>query len=398
VARRVRHLPSHPKAVCPVVGTESHLLGAITYLARINPDDVLVDIGCGDGRLLTHAAAHHGCKCVGFDVRASCIEDTLQAAEAEGLSHLVTAVESDMMDESFAKLPQWQSATVVYAYLMPEVTLRIVPLLHRAVQDGKIVLLYCSSGSRIRRPNARPAGNVIGDLVPAAQAVQGKLRLYARAGILAGRGGDEIQCMPPPMPCISFPLPPTRQCVNRSILQAHTLPLPLSTLSASPSPAPQLHLPSSTLSMISVLPSPALQLHRSPTEFSSLLSHNSSLRPSASSLNVSISQAALLASRERLARLTDFADSPHEAAERRVAAATVRARNTMRRSGPSTLALTRQTVQLLQPQLDQRSHLPLARPLGHLGSGHLAPIAASHAHISILAPSIRIGIPLAAIL
>ena len=44
-----RHLPSHPKAVCPVVGTEQHLLGMVTHLACISSEDIVVDLGCGDG-------------------------------------------------------------------------------------------------------------------------------------------------------------------------------------------------------------------------------------------------------------------------------------------------------------------------------------------------------------
>jgi hypothetical protein len=335
VAGRPRHLPSHPKAVCPVVGTESHLLGAITHLACVNSDDVFVDIGCGDGRLLVHAADRCGCKCVGFDVRPSCVEDTMQAAAAAGVSHLVTAVECDMMDESFANLPQWQSATVVYAYLLPDVTLRIAPLLHRAVQDGKIVLLYCSSGSRIRRANARPAGNIIGDLIPAAQAVQGKLRLYARPGVLSSRGAEELACVHPHLSSSAVvPLPLARQWPNAPTPQARTLPLPSTAISGSQHPIQH--------------------IHRSPTEYSSLLSHTPLTRPTTSSLTTSASQAALLASRERLARLMASRDEPQHAENRLVSALKVQTRDAIQSGAPLTLAAARQIPKLHQ-QLEHRS-------------------------------------------
>ena len=179
-----------PIAVAPVVGTEQHLLGVITHIASVKDDDLLVDLGCGDGRLLVHAALRCRCKCLGVDIRASCLEDTRRAAEAAGVSHLVRALEFDMMNQMALErdLPEWKAATVIYAYLVPAVIRRLEAVLRRAVDDGKVVVLYCSSGSRVRRSNAPAAGNIIGDLQPATQAVMGRLRLYARDDVLAARG------------------------------------------------------------------------------------------------------------------------------------------------------------------------------------------------------------------
>ena len=179
-----------PVAVAPVVGTEQHLLGVITHIASVKDDDLLVDLGCGDGRLLVHAALRCRCKCLGVDIRASCLEDTRRAAEAAGVSHLVRALEFDMMNQMALErdLPEWKAATVIYAYLVPAVIRRLEAVLRRAVDDGKVVVLYCSSGSRVRRSNAPAAGNIIGDLQPATQAVMGRLRLYARDDVLAARG------------------------------------------------------------------------------------------------------------------------------------------------------------------------------------------------------------------
>ena len=158
-------------------------------IARVNSDDCVMDIGCGDGRLLVHAAQRCKCRCVGIDIRQSCLEDTRLSAERGGVSDLVEAILFDMMEDpdAFVRHTWWTNTTVVYAYLLPDVTQRMQPIFRRAVDEGKMVILYCSSGSRVRRPNAPPAGNVIGDLVPAAQAMMGRVRLYCKSDVLARR-------------------------------------------------------------------------------------------------------------------------------------------------------------------------------------------------------------------
>jgi len=180
---------SAPRAVCPVVGTDEHLLGLITHMACISRDDTVVDIGCGDGRMLVHAARQYRCKCTGFDVRDSCLKDTRLGAERAGVGHLVDAVNFDIMDlPKYATSPIWSAASVIYAYLLPFMVCHLEPILRQAVDAGKLVILYCSTGSRVRRPGAPPAGNVIGDLRPVAQAALGRLRMYCNPGVLASRG------------------------------------------------------------------------------------------------------------------------------------------------------------------------------------------------------------------
>ena len=70
---------------------------------------------------------------------------------------------------------------------------RLQRVLTRAVEGSvlapvvmrKRIALYCSTGSRVRKPGAPAAGNRIGDLVPAAQACLGMLRMYAATDTIA---------------------------------------------------------------------------------------------------------------------------------------------------------------------------------------------------------------------
>lgn len=124
-----------------------------------------------------------GCRCIGVDVRADCLEALQLGARRLGVCDLVRSVQLDMMTE-LETSEEWRCATVVYAYVMPHMNqdLRLQPVLRRAVSDGgKRIALYCTSGSRVRKPGAPEAGNRIGELAPVAQAALGMLRVYADA-------------------------------------------------------------------------------------------------------------------------------------------------------------------------------------------------------------------------
>jgi len=163
------------------VASPENVVGLVIHLAAITPSDVFLDLGCGDGAVLLQVAVRCGCRCLGIDVRPECLDAVRQGALQRGVGHLVEAAQLDMMTE-LEQAESWREATVVYGYVMPHMNRdnRLQLVLQRAIEGGgKRVALYCSSGSRVRKPGAPEAGNKIGDLVPAAQACLGMLRMYA---------------------------------------------------------------------------------------------------------------------------------------------------------------------------------------------------------------------------
>ena len=172
------HFAANARACCPVVATEQNLFSVICHLADIGSDDVFLDIGCGDGRLLAHAARTCRCRCIGLDVRQSCLEDTCLVAQQSNVGHLVEVMDQDFMDLCGLE-EKLKGATVVYAYLLPHLVKAIEPVLLQAVDDGKKVVLFCSSGSRVRRADAPRAGNQLGELIAKRQAWFGRVRLYS---------------------------------------------------------------------------------------------------------------------------------------------------------------------------------------------------------------------------
>src|SRR5262245_63721540 len=65
-------------------------------LAQLTKDDVLYDLGCGDGRFLTTAAKKYGCKAHGVDIDPAAIEGTLLSIKKHGVESLVTVKQQDL--------------------------------------------------------------------------------------------------------------------------------------------------------------------------------------------------------------------------------------------------------------------------------------------------------------
>ena len=158
-----------PGAICPLVCAPKTALALALQLARVDPSDVLLDLGCGDGRLLV-MAARLGATAIGVDVNPHCLKLSRARAKASGLADRIEVYEHDLT--KITEHPRYQATTVIYAYLMPKPIAALEPMLRAAVHAGKRVAIFCTSGL-----TAKP-GNCIGDLVPSAEGCLGMVRVF----------------------------------------------------------------------------------------------------------------------------------------------------------------------------------------------------------------------------
>lgn len=70
--------------ICPFVPSPAARTTRLAQLVGITADDVVLDVGCGDGRVLLHLASTVGCRCIGTDIDAELIEDATAAGRAAG--------------------------------------------------------------------------------------------------------------------------------------------------------------------------------------------------------------------------------------------------------------------------------------------------------------------------
>ena len=103
---------------------------AMLRLARVAPDDVVYDLGSGDGRIVILAAQKYGARGVGIELRADLVHTSRQSADRAGVSDKVTFIEDDLFATDIS------NATVVTLYLWPSVNTRLEAKLRNELRPG----------------------------------------------------------------------------------------------------------------------------------------------------------------------------------------------------------------------------------------------------------------------
>ena len=107
----------------PFVPTPPVVVEEILRLGNVGPDDFVMDLGSGDGRILIAAARKFGARGVGVDLDPDRIEESLYSAQIQGVSDRVTFQQQDLF--KFDLSP----ATVITMYLLPSVNMKLRPRL-----------------------------------------------------------------------------------------------------------------------------------------------------------------------------------------------------------------------------------------------------------------------------
>ncbi len=102
------------------VPTPDSLIQAMLDLAKVTPEDYVMDLGSGDGRIVI-AAAKRGARAVGFEFNPDMVALSRRNAEAAGVSGKATFINADIFESDFSK------ATVITMYLLPQLNLKLRP-------------------------------------------------------------------------------------------------------------------------------------------------------------------------------------------------------------------------------------------------------------------------------
>ncbi len=114
----------------PYVPSKPEVVAEMLRMAKVNKDDLLYDLGCGDGRIVITAASLYGTRGVGIDIDPERIKESKENAAKAGVSHLVKFFEQDIFEADF------HEATVVSLYLLTSVNLRLRPKLLTQLRPG----------------------------------------------------------------------------------------------------------------------------------------------------------------------------------------------------------------------------------------------------------------------
>ena len=120
----------------PYVPTRTAVVDEMLRLARVTKDDVVYDLGCGDGRLVIGAAQKYGARGVGFDIDPERIKECLENAQKAGVTDKVKFVLGDLFEADF------REATVMPMYLLTTVNLKLRPKILKELRPGSRVVSH----------------------------------------------------------------------------------------------------------------------------------------------------------------------------------------------------------------------------------------------------------------
>ena len=120
----------------PYVPTPWVIVDAMLGLAGARADDVVYDLGSGDGRLVITAAKRFGSRGVGIELQPELIELANAGAKKEGVADRVRFIQGDLFETDI------REASVITLYLLPQYVTRLVPRFRAELRPGTRIVSH----------------------------------------------------------------------------------------------------------------------------------------------------------------------------------------------------------------------------------------------------------------
>jgi ribosomal protein L11 methylase PrmA len=119
------------------VPTPPEVVSAMLKVAKVGPNDVVYDLGCGDGRIVVTAVKDFGAKSgVGIDIDPQRIAEARENAKTAGVADKVKILEADLFETDISE------ATVVTLYLLPSLNVKLQPKLMKELKPGTRIVSH----------------------------------------------------------------------------------------------------------------------------------------------------------------------------------------------------------------------------------------------------------------
>jgi ribosomal protein L11 methylase PrmA len=118
------------------VPTPQAAVDAMLDVAKVKTDDIVYDLGSGDGRIVITAAKKFGARGVGIEIDPVLVKKATDNAAAAGVSNRVRFVTQDLFDANISE------ATVVTLYLLQSINERLRPKLVRDLKPGTRIVSH----------------------------------------------------------------------------------------------------------------------------------------------------------------------------------------------------------------------------------------------------------------
>ena len=128
--------------LAPFIPSPDDVVERMLAFAKVTRDDVVYDLGCGDGRIPIAAAKKYGAKGVGFDIDPYLVALAKSNAKAAGVDALVDFRVQNVLTADVS------NATVVTLYLLSSSNERLRPLLIQQLKPGARIVSHAFSMGR----------------------------------------------------------------------------------------------------------------------------------------------------------------------------------------------------------------------------------------------------------
>ena len=118
------------------VPTPQEVVDAMLKLAKVTKNDVIYDLGSGDGRIPITAAKTYGARGVGIDIDPQRIREANENLKIAGVGDRVKFLNQDLFTTDISE------ATVVTLYLLPSLNLRLIPKLNSQLKPGTRIVSH----------------------------------------------------------------------------------------------------------------------------------------------------------------------------------------------------------------------------------------------------------------
>lgn len=120
----------------PYVATSQRIVTRMLEVADVSSDDVVYDLGSGDGRIPITAAKLFGARGVGIEIDPELVAKSRANARAAGVAEYVEFKQKDMFKTDLS------DATVVALYLWPEINVKLRPMLLEQLDPGDRIVSH----------------------------------------------------------------------------------------------------------------------------------------------------------------------------------------------------------------------------------------------------------------
>jgi protein-L-isoaspartate O-methyltransferase len=122
--------------LAPYVPTPASVVERMLRLAELQPDEPMMDIGSGDGRIVLAAAGRFQADASGVEIDAELVRRSRELIHTAGLDRRAHIIAGDALAQDYARY------RVLTIYLLPSSNDRLRPLLDRQLQPGTRVVAH----------------------------------------------------------------------------------------------------------------------------------------------------------------------------------------------------------------------------------------------------------------